>query len=283
MKIGIIFFGLPRCSALTVPSIQNFIIDELKKHELFIESCLSLQTSVLNVRSDENHQIEDINYDFFRSYPHQFIEPDSLLDMKLHAELLRFGDAWEDNGASLRNLLLQLASMQKAYLNCKKNECDFYIFVRPDLIIQDPIPLQNFISRFADKHAIMLPGWQWFKGVNDRFAIASKSAADAYGLRYDHLLSFCRNSHRPIHSERFLSSQLSSHQIIIKTCTTRMSRVRASCQARDEVFSVVRRMGGFKCALHAQLGQVVWSQKLIGLTQIVMYYLTKPFKKAIRF
>jgi len=278
IKIGIIFFGLPRSSEITLPSIRKYILNQLNDYEVVIESCLSLQQHISNQRSNEESTLKPENYDFFKNFSHQFIEPSQLLDQQLFHQIIKFGDIWKDNGNSIKNLLLQLKTIQIAYLNCKKNECDYYIFVRPDLIIHEPIPINAFIEKYKNKNAILLPSWQWHRGVNDRFALTSKVSADSYGLRYEKLIEYCSKEKSAIKSETFLMDQLNDAHVQIKTCPSKMSRVRVSGQLKEECFSSIKRMGGFKVAFYAQINQVMFADKIFSLIKIMLYYSFKLLK-----
>lgn len=275
MKIGIIFFGLPRNTQSTLPSIKKFIFDALAGHEIFIESCFSLQSYISNAHSNEATILDQSNYDFFKQYPHQFIQPEALLDKDLFEQVIQFGDKWKDNGRSLKNLLMQLNCIQIAYLRCKKHDCDFYIFVRPDMIIHEIIPIKAFIGGYANKKAVLLPSWQWHRGINDRFAITTRSAADIYGLRTQQTVNYCLDSKKPLHSEGFLQHLLSINNVKIRTFNTKMSRVRANGHISAEEFSPVKRMGGFRPACYAQLHQIYLKDSLLGLVKIVGYYFSK--------
>lgn len=272
MKIGIIFFGLPRHTQTTYPSIEQFIFNELAEHEVFIESCFSYQAHISNAHSNENIVLDKENYTPFDQFPHLFISPDSLLDQALYEKVLKFGDKWKDNGKSLQNLLIQLNCIKKAYLRCKKNDCDFYFFVRPDLLIEDTIPIKAYLTQYVNSKTLMLPSWQWFKGINDRFAVTSKLAADTFGLRYDEALSYCEINNQPLHSEAFLFHQLTKNNVKIKTCSAKMYRVRANGKIEQETFSVVKRMGGYKKAFLAQMNQMELKQRVIGILKIILYF-----------
>lgn len=279
MKIGIIFFGLPRNTQSTLPSIKQYILNALGDHEIFIESCFSLQTYISNAHSNEAAALDQANYSFFEQYSHQFIEPDALLDKDLFEQVIKFGDKWKDNGRSLKNLLMQLNCIQIAYLRCKKHGCDFYIFVRPDIIIHEAIPIKTFIERYTKERAVLLPSWQWYKGINDRFAIATQSASDTLGLRYYSVLQYCKDYNQPLHSENFLYSLLiSDKSLTIRTCTSKMSRVRVDGTLAQESFSVVKRMGGFNRAVYSNIRRLQPNQKLLGLLSIFCYYLCKVLK-----
>lgn len=280
MRIGIVFFGLPRCSRMTLPTIEQYILGALPADaEVFIHSSLSYQTAITNLRSQEAGKVEAENYTFFTQYPHIFTTPEQLLDTELYQQLLAYGDKqWADNGASLRNLMLQLNSLRLGYLACRQHGCDFYLFVRPDLLIHDAIPIVDFIEKMQDERAVMLPGWQWHRGVNDRFCLATQRAADVFGLRYERMLDFCQKTGREMHSERFLAYELQVNNVVVRTCTARMSRVRVSGQQVEEEFSPLRRMGGIRAALRAQWLQIRSYDRFTGILKVVGYRLMKVLK-----
>jgi hypothetical protein len=280
LKIGVIFFGLPRNSYLCLPSIQRFVFEELAGHEVFIESCLSLQQTICNGRSNEVGVLEQSNYAFFQTHPHRFISPKDIFDDKLHSELMSHGDPWNDQGISLKNLLLQLALLKIGYLNCKKNNCDMYLFVRPDLLIIDRVPIATFISRHYGKKAMMVLSWQWWGGCNDRFALATRSAADAFGMRYDKLLDYCNKHDKPAHSERFLFEQLRSSKVRIVSCSTKMARVRTTGEVVNEDYSTTGvAMGGFIRATFAQFSLVHRFSALRGVLMVSWFQLVRLISK----
>jgi hypothetical protein len=272
IKVGIVFFGLPRASAMTLPSIQQYIFDELSEYAVFVESCLTEQASIHNPRSNELCQLDQSNYDFFKTKPHEFLLPNALLDTELHARLLQFGDAWEDDGLSLKNILMQLHSLKRAYLRAKQHDCDVYVFVRPDLLIHEYIPIQAFIRQYANKNAAMFVSWQWFGGMNDRFAVASALAADAYALRYDQVLNYCQTYNKPLQGERFLAACLKNAQVAIKTCRTPMSRVRATGEIKAENFSSANGKRGFKNKWLTVVGQVRLQDQVLTLIEMIAYF-----------
>ena len=273
IKVGVIFFGLPRATAVTLPSIQQYVFDELKEYSVFVESCLTIQDSVNNPRSNELCALDKSNYDFFKTKPHQLLLPNELLDANLHRQLLQLGDAWQDNGQSLKNLLMQLHSIKLAYLKAKQNECNVYLFIRPDLLIHDYIPIKEFIQQYAHKKAAMVPSWQWFGGLNDRFSVVSAQAADAYGLRYDQILNYCLANKQPLHGESFIADCLKNNQTIIKTCRTKMSRIRASGEIKSEQFSNIMGKRGFKNVLFAIFSQVRLQDKMLTLFELFKFTL----------
>ncbi len=281
IKIGVIFFGLPRDTSVTLPSIKRYILDILDDYEVFIESCFSWQEQVVSVRSGENGAINESNYDFFKSHSHQFLTPSQLLDLSIYEQISKFGDPWCNGGVSLRNLLMQLNCIKKAYLQCKENNCDFYFFVRPDIVIEESIPINLFFAKGKNKNAALIPSWQWHEGgVNDRFAIVTKSSADAYALRYDHVLEYCKSKGLPLHSESLLAYQFKRNNVKIWTFPAKMSRVRLGGVVKEECFSMINQMGPSKSILQSQLSQIVLKDRY-KRTLFVSRFLVIRFTKAV--
>lgn len=281
LRVGIVFFGLPRCTKITLPTIEKYILCGLPVGcELFICASFSYQTKVTNKRSCEDGDVLASNYDYFLQYPHIFTAPEHLLDMALYEQLCTYGDkTWHDEGMSLRNLMLQLNSLRLGYLACKKNECDFYIFVRPDLFIHDLIPIADFIKKMrGQSNAVMVPSWQWHRGINDRFCVAGRQAADVFALRYERMLNYCQVSGREMHSERFLAHELRAHNVTIKTCSARMSRIRINGGIVQEEFSPLHRMGGSGIAFRAQCAQLYYRHKVLGIVRLIGARIRKLFR-----
>lgn len=202
------------------------------------------QTSVKNERSGEFGSLDDENYRYFSGLRHSFADPKDRIDERLLFDVRAFGDEYGDGFASLNNLLLQLTSIQESYALARKCDPDVYIFARPDLIYHDRIHAGVVRSLIRNEEYCALPLWQWWGGVNDRFAICGRSAASAYANRIERVREFCKELSRPLHAEALLKYALEAENVTITGLPMRASRVRIGGVVKQESFSAMSTTGG---------------------------------------
>ena len=111
-RIAVLFFGLPRCSSVCMPSIERNLLEPLRAlgvgAEIHTLHHLNRQQEVVNPRSNENGALDEDNYRWFAGREGVVEAPDPALIATMLPSLLAFGDTYGDGGASLRNLLFQL-------------------------------------------------------------------------------------------------------------------------------------------------------------------------------
>ena len=147
------------------------------------------------------------------------------------------GDRYGDGGASIRNLLLQLHSLAAVTSLASQDQPDMVVFARPDLLYHNPINPDVIHHVLRHPRVCAIPGWQWFHGCNDRFAICGREAAGAYGTRGMILAEYCRQSSKPLSSEGLLRFALLRAGISIVALPLRASRVRLGGKIRPEQFT----------------------------------------------
>jgi len=238
MKIAVVFFGLPRCSSVSMPSIeQNLFVNFPNGAEFKCFYHFYKQTWVENPRSGENGSLDDSNYQPFLQYDGLLEEPQKVLDHLPLERLQFFGDIWKDDFRSLRNLLLQLHSLKSVTGLVKAYNPDVVLFARPDLVYHDQVPQHVYLM--ADKYcnSVFVPNWQWGSGLNDTFAVCGKGAYEAYGRRLDEVLNYCREKKEPLHSERLLKYALLKVDKDIYHLDVKASRVRLGGVIAKENFT----------------------------------------------
>jgi hypothetical protein len=238
LKIGIGFFGLPRASKVTLPSIsKNIIIPAQEIGETIIRYHFYHQKHVHNPSRNENIELTPENYDLFDQFSGALENPEGVIERYGIERIKSYGDAWDNNYGSLRNLILQLHSLQQVTVELLKESPDIVIFARPDLTYHDSMS-EEILSALNDGKSIArLPAWQWCGGYNDRFSICNKHAIRPYGLRLFQIDRYLDTYNRPLHSERLLRFALDSATIKVKPIQTRASRVRAGGVIQDEKFN----------------------------------------------
>lgn len=244
MKIAVAFFGIPRNSDICFPSIRKNILDRFPK-DAHVSCYYHLYSPQIihNVRSGESGVLSEANYLDFQGMVGQIEKPDECLQQWNYSLLKSFGDTWKDDFASIRNLIHQLNSLYKVTQLLTPSDPDFVVFVRPDMYYHDALPSYIFSQPEGRRKNVYIPNWQWFGGLNDRFAVCGRDAYQAYGCRIVEAAEYCRHSGRSLHSERLLKYALSKHAVRTCLLPTRASRVRIGGQFAEESFSSRHSMG----------------------------------------
>ena len=228
-QIAICFFGITRSLRFTAPSIERNVIQPARQlgnariYAHFFEQSAAKQA---NGQSEGQFDLTDarlLRPDWLETEP-----PDQCLSLWGLQSLQEFGDRWDDDFRSLRNMVHAMHSLHSVTTKALGDDPDVVVFVRPDLAYKDslaPVIRQAIEMRSG----VFLPRWQSWGGLNDRFAIAGdRSAAEAWGLRARDMLEYCRQSSEPLHAERLLAFALRSRNVPVHPIDARAARVRAS-------------------------------------------------------
>lgn len=249
MKIAIAFYGIPRSTTKSYPSIEKRILSTLPKNaEIKIFYHLYEQASVTNKRSGENAPIEQSAYTPFLVH-NGFLETpgECLLKWPVH-EIKKFGDTWHDDYQSLGNLMHQLNSLYEVTNLIESFDPDVVLFLRPDLIYHDTPPSEIYSFLLKEKSAIFIPSWQWWGGYNDRFSICGKEAYSSYGKRITQALNYCQANNKSLNSEELVKFASDKTNLVVYPLNVRASRARVDGTVKKEIFSSFRGMGGAKHA-----------------------------------
>lgn len=238
MKIAVAFFGLPRCTSASMPTIQQNLFDHFPTgSEYHCFYSFYRQTRVVNPRSGESGLLDESNYQPFMRYQGVLEDPGEVLAGLPLEGLKPFGDAWNDDFNSLRNLLLQLNSLKKVTGLVKAWSPDVVLFARPDLVYHDPVPPHVYLMAREYRNAVFVPNWQWGRGLNDTFAVCGRDAYEIYGTRLDEVFDYCRKKQEPLHSERLLKHVLLKYGKDIYHLDAKASRVRVGGVIARENFT----------------------------------------------
>jgi hypothetical protein len=236
MKIALAFFGLPRCSPITFPSIERNLLGPLAAAgELRVFHHLYRQDWIFNPRSGENHPQPDRNYLPFGAFEGVAV-PRPVTDSALFLRLQGYGDAFQDGHHSLRNLLLQLHSLYEVTQRVAAARPDVVVYARPDLLYHEPLRREDIERAAAHPDEVTLPWWESWGGFNDRFAVCGAHCYRAYGGRVLLADHFCERTHQPLHSESFLRYALAFAGVAVRTIGLRATRVRVDGRMQWEDF-----------------------------------------------
>jgi hypothetical protein len=244
LKIAVAFFGIPRNSTICFPSIEQNVLAQLPAgSDVKCFYHLYKIDEVQNTRSGEKGELKADNYQPFESMTGTLTSTEGVLERWDFEQVKAQGDTWADDYASLRNLIYQLNSLHTVTLMIESFDPDFVVFVRPDNFFHTALPGYVFNHPQVRRHNAYIPDWQWWGGLNDRFAVCGRDTYVAYGKRVERIFDFCKATGRKLHSERLLKYAL--QQVDAKICTlpTQASRVRITGAFAEESFSPKRGMG----------------------------------------
>lgn len=244
VKIAVAFFGIPRNSPICFPSIEQNVLAQLPAgSEVRCFYHLYKVDEVQNSRSGEKGELAADNYQPFESMTGALTSTEGVLERWDFEQVKAQGDTWADDYASLRNLIYQLNSLHTVTTEIESFNPDFVVFVRPDNFFHTPLPGYLFNHAEARRHNVYIPDWQWWGGLNDRFAVCGRDTYIAYGKRIERIFDFCKATGRKLHSERLLKYALLEAGAKVCTLPIQASRVRITGAFAEESFSPKRGMG----------------------------------------
>ncbi|MFL5256129.1 MAG: hypothetical protein ACJ8AI_25190 [Rhodopila sp.] len=116
-------------------------------------------------------------------------------------------DAYGDGYRSAANLCHQLRSLDRLWSLLRLFEPradDIVLLLRPDLLYRDRLDCLRDLKLLSDGRGdLIVPAWQPWGGLNDRFAFCSVRAAHIYATRGRLLTTSCQDM-RAVHAEQFL-------------------------------------------------------------------------------
>ena len=221
-----------------MPSIESRMLEPLRRCGRVRVTCHLLhQRRIDNPRSGETGDLDPSNYDVLASYAGQRETPPDLRDSAAYRAIRQHGDRWGGDGASLHNALLQLHALESAWDRVRMDASDVIVYLRPDLLYHDS--LDPGIVRHVARHPSVcaLPGWQWHRGCNDRFAVCGPRAAEVYATRAHLIEEWCRGHRGPFEPEALLAFALRRGNVHVVAMPLRASRVRLGGRVHDERFT----------------------------------------------
>ena len=214
MKICICFYGITRSLSYTIDSIrQNVIEPHSDMHQVIMLAHYYNLNKISNERSGESGIVNKDEINLLR-YDHLDIEqPENECLLRKFEYAKKFGDSWNDNYKSLKNLMHQLQSLQRVTSKALEYDPDIVIFVRPDLKYHDKVSFDLDLLSNNIEPAMVLPAWQHHLGYNDRFAICNTRAAMLYGGRLGFLQDYFESGLGPLNGERLVRFTAEKNQI----------------------------------------------------------------------
>lgn len=238
-NIAICFFGITRSLRYTIDNIVAHVITPARAAgSVRLYGHFFAQSHVYNPRNGENGRFPADEHALLNLDALELEEPEHCLGLRDHAGLAAWGDAWDNGGHSLRNLVHQLHSLDRVTNMALAGGADMFLFARPDLRYHDSLagPIRRAVTSASP--LVQLPYWQPWYGFNDRFALCSgEAAARAYGGRIAQAHAMCARNEVPLHGERLVKFALAEADIPVRFISSRASRVRVDGHERYEDFA----------------------------------------------
>ena len=237
-KISICFFGITRDLEKTFPSIEKNIIHPAMKYAEVKVFCHFYDLKEIdNVRSQEKQKLVNNNWHLFKANKLVSEEPNLIFKNYSLDNIRKFGDDFNDDYKSIKNLIHQLFSLKKVYEISKSNDSDLTIFVRPDLYYWDSFEKYIYDLINSKKDYIAIPNWQLHKGLNDRFAICTSDYASyIYSNRLEEINNCLLYTKRSLNSEFLLLYSVSKSKAKALLLDIKASRVRVNGKIVSESF-----------------------------------------------
>lgn len=149
---------MPRNSAICYPSIVEKIYGSINNFNVRSFYHFYDKEEVVNERSGESDVLLKTNYSCFEFMEGIIESPDLCLESWGFERLKSFGDTWNDNYASIGNLIHQLNSLYKVtnLIEVSLFDPDVVIFVRPDLIYHDILPMYSLIGASKEPKTVYI-------------------------------------------------------------------------------------------------------------------------------
>ena len=141
-----------------------------------------------------------------------------------------YADAYGDDYRSLTNLCHQLRSLDRLWSLLQlfqPAQDDIVLLLRPDLLYLDRLdPARDLAPLTGGQSDIVVPAWQSWGGLNDRFALCTARTAQIYVTRFRLAADACAEM-RGLHAEGFLQFVIACHGLRVSLTDLRGVRLRA--------------------------------------------------------
>jgi hypothetical protein len=230
------FFGTVRSLRYTAGSIRDSVVEPLRRAGIPVLRAghFNLPDMIDNPRSGECGIVADRDETDLLDLDLRWIERQRHENIATTFEVGRaFPDAFGDGYRSLANLCQQLRSLERLWGLLRLIEPapdDLVLLLRPDLFYLDKLDPVADLAALRDGRAdCLVPDWQPWGGLNDRFAFCNRKAAEVYATRIRHFIDGCV-ALGGMHSEQFLQWVIRDHGLVVAPTGLRAVRVRANGQ-----------------------------------------------------
>lgn len=249
MRVALVYFGLTRSLRHTAASIACQIEAPLAEAgwEVRRVGHFHRPEVIDNPRSGERGIVQGPADTGLLGLDALTVEPQDPALIAADRATCRSGaDAFGDDYRTLGNLCFQLRSLRLAWTLAAPwvGADDLVLFLRPDLHYLDRVETPALADAMRRGAAdLLVPDWQHWGGLNDRFALCRATAAPAYADRADRLAEFvARNG--AAHPERLLAHAVQAAGLRAGPMAARAIRIRADGRAAAQDLAWFGLVGG---------------------------------------
>jgi hypothetical protein len=232
MRCLIGFFGITRSVRHTARAIHANFYAPLREAGLTTMRAghFNLPERIDNPRSGESNIVTDRSESELLGLDLCWVEPQTASAITAEYDVARgFPDAFGDQYRSLANLCHQLHSLERLWSLLQllgPADDDIVLLLRPDLLYLDRLdPTTHLAPLRQGRTDLIVPGWQAWGGLNDRFAFCTVRTARVYATRRRLFVDACREM-RGMHAEMFLHFVASCYRLRVGLTDLRAVRVR---------------------------------------------------------
>ena len=214
-KIALVYWGLLRSFDKVYQSHINNIYNVFLKNN--IEFKIFSHTWKTNgdkqkvwqqtIDKKQNYeQIKLVDYHKFK------IDEQDVFEKNLKFDDYFYKDKWfpgrQRNGEwdpdLLKNHLCALESQKRSFEMVENDNIDFdyVMFLRPDVLFKNKFPIDTIDYLHQNENGILVPNFDSYEGVNDRFAVTNYNYAKYYAKRLDGMVEY-RKKHGRIIAEKY--------------------------------------------------------------------------------
>lgn len=245
MKIALCFYGLNRSLSITHRSILEQVIAPWSQaHEVkLFGAFLQPAGGIHNPRSQElGVPVEQDSLGLLAFDATELVDQ-AQLDQAIGFDgfLPELKDYYADGHQSTRNIFRSLFALRQAHALARQSfDPDIVVFLRPDLFYIDRWDTSGMLGKLqaSGPQAVLTPIWQQWGGLNDRLAVCSRTSAQVFASRFEHILEFVIATEEGIQAERLLLWHCLQQGLDFSSCfAERAIRVRATGLFREENFA----------------------------------------------
>jgi hypothetical protein len=239
------FFGLTRSLPHTVGAIRSGFYEPLRQAgiETLRAGHFNLPATITNPRSGEYAIKPDRAESTSLDLDICWVERQVHTTIAAEFEVARaFPDTFGDRYLSLENVCHQLHSLERLWALLEligATDTDIVLLLRADLLYLDMFDPATHLAPLTSGSAdLVVPGWQSWGGLNDRFAFCTGRAAKIYATRIRLFVDACV-AMRGMHAESFLRFVAQRHGLRIAATDLRAVRVRANGRIAGNDMSMI--------------------------------------------
>jgi len=218
-KIAICYWGLVRTLREVLPSQKQYLYSELDnagiQYDVFFHTWYTNKNRVWSCEMEQPIEYDAI--DLIQPLKKQI---DFQSEFLKHINFSDYFYEWSDYEWLPELVLNHLCGIESQKRCCQLcldsgNQYDYIMFLRPDALLTNRLPVENiFNSKFID-NMIILPNFNHWEGFNDQFAILKADQVVPYSHRIDELAEF-RKSNGRIVAEKYVKYIVDRHNYLPK-------------------------------------------------------------------